>query len=90
MVPAILSNLPLLENEGCYVESLGGHRILFLECVLDIAGVPLTMQKKMPFEKRIPICLTTALWYSNLSLLSEVEWRDAQPLISASWSPGRT
>lgn len=48
------------------------------------------MQKKMPFEKRIPICLTTAPCYRNLSLLSEAEWGDTQPLISACKSSGKT
>lgn len=83
VVPAILSSPPsLLENEGSYTESFGGRWILFSECVLNTAGCPLTMPKRMPFEKRIPICLTTACCWGDLSLLSQAEWGNAQPLIS--------
>lgn len=61
VVPAILSSPPcLLENEGSCTESFGGHWILFWEGVLNTMSFPLTRQKRMPFEKWIPVCLTTA------------------------------
>lgn len=83
VAPAILSSLPcLLENEGSYVKSLGGHQILFWEYVLNSAGFPLTTQRRMPFEKRNPIYLTTAYCSGSLSLLSRLNGE-----MLSLWSP---